>query len=283
MPSPPITLVTGATGGIGRAICLRAIRAGRPLVICGRDREALDALAAELESERPEGALAGAPAVLPLAFDLLDEEATQLALMRAYQELGPPLDLVLNAGVALSAPLMRNTVERDLWALHMDVNFHAPRRLVEWLLPGMVDACRGHIVSIASSAALRGYAYVAAYSASKHALLGFTRSASLELEAKGIGCAAVCPHYVDSPMTDASIARVARKTGQSLQSARAFFAAENPGGQLVLPEEVAQATLELLEAQETGEVLELLGGSRRVVDPARPLPVVHSTFFEGKA
>ncbi|MFT4543417.1 MAG: 3-hydroxybutyrate dehydrogenase, partial [Planctomycetota bacterium] len=274
---------TGATGGIGRAICLRAIRAGRPLIPCGRDREALDELVVELTAARSDAGDGSAPAIVPLAFDVTDEECMQSELMRVHQELGAPIDIVLNAGVAISAPLTRKDGERDLFALHMDVNFHGPRRLVELLIPGMADACHGRVVAIASSAGLRGYSYVAAYSASKHALLGFIRSASLELEAKGIGCSAICPHYVDSPMTDASVARVARKTGQSLAAARAYFAAENPGGQLVRPDEVAQATLEQLDAQQTGEVLELLGGGRRIVDAPRALSVVTPAQFERRS
>ena len=123
----------------------------------------------------------------------------------------------------------------------------------------MIEAGSGRAVFVASSAALVGYAYVAAYCASKHAILGYARAAAIELEKKGIGIGVVCPWYVDSPMTDASAARIAETTGKSIDEARAILAAQNPGGRLIMVDEVATSVLELLDADQTGRVVELDG------------------------
>ena len=109
---------------------------------------------------------------------------------------------------------------------------------------------------------LQGYAYVAAYTASKHALLGYSRAAALELERKGVTVNVVCPHYVDSPMTEASIDRVVEKTGRSREEAAQFFASQNPGGRLVQPLEVAEAAFELCSGEANGAVIELDGSER---------------------
>jgi len=125
----------------------------------------------------------------------------------------------------------------------MAVNFHGAQRLTAALLPGMLTAGTGRVVNVASSAGLLGFAYVAAYCAAKHALVGYTRAAALELAPKGILVRALCPHYVDTPLLEASVRTVMAKTHKTHDEARAFFAAENPGGRLVTPEEVADAAL----------------------------------------
>ena len=114
------------------------------------------------------------------------------------------------------------------------------------------------MVNIASSAGLQGYGYVAAYCASKHALVGYTRAAQEECGPKGVTFAAVCPHYVDTPMLEASVEAVMQKTGRTRDEARAFFASENPGGKLVTADEVAAAVVELCVGQ-GGDVWELDG------------------------
>ena len=115
------------------------------------------------------------------------------------------------------------------------------------------------MVQVASSAGLRGYPYVSAYCASKHALLGWTRAAALELAGSGVALAAVCPHYVDSPLTDAAVQRVSARTGKGADSVRENFARQNPGGRLLTAEEVAQAVWSLVEGDENGTILELDG------------------------
>lgn len=172
-----------------------------------------------------------------------------------------PIDwLVNNAGIAVSAPLLGG--DDESFQRHLDVNLHGPRRMIEALVPDMVERGYGRVVQIASSAALQGYAYVAAYTASKHALLGYTRSAALELAKKGVTFNLVCPHYVDSPMTQTSIDRVVETTGRSREDAAKFFADQNPGGRLVRPDEVASAAYELCLGEANGQVIELDGRDR---------------------
>lgn len=252
MSTRKVALVTGAAGGIGSELCRQLSAAGACVVVAGRRMEPAEALAAEL--------VAAGGEAMALQLDVADGAAIGPAIERAQAELGPIDWLVNNAGIAVSAPLLRSA-EDGLYERHMQVNFHGARRVFEALLPGQLERGYGRVVQIASSAALVGYGYVAAYVASKHALLGYTRSAALELQGKGIALGAVCPHYVDSPMTEASIQRIVETTARTPQAARAFFAEQNPGGELVSVSEVAEATLAMLSSEITGRVLELTGGA----------------------
>lgn len=262
MNSRKVVMVTGAAGGIGSALCWQLAQAGACVVVSGRRSGPVDVLAEALTSAGHEA--------MPLALDVADPEAIGPALARVEARVGPVDWLVNNAGLAVSANLLRSA-EQDLYERHMAVNFHGARRVFEGLLPGMLERGYGRVVQIASSAALVGYAYVAAYVASKHALLGYTRSAALELRGKGVALGAVCPHYVDSPMTDASIRRVVESTGRSEEAARAFFAEQNPGGALVDASEVAEASCEILQGRLTGRVIELTGGDVIEVETGWPL------------
>jgi NAD(P)-dependent dehydrogenase (short-subunit alcohol dehydrogenase family) len=249
-----VAVVTGAGQGIGAAIAERLASAGAFVFVTGRHREPCAALVNRLR-ERGERAEA-------LTLDVTDRQSIRAALevvLRRSDEVGPPDWLVNNAGIAKSAPLLHPDDVTDPYEEHLAVNFHGARRMVEGLLPGMRARGYGRIVNVASSAGLVGYAYVSAYCASKHALVGYTRSAALELAGSGVAIGAVCPHYVDSPMTERSAARIAEKTGRTSEAARALLAAQNPGGRLVTPAEVAAAVLELLEGDHNGAIVEVDG------------------------
>ena len=248
-----VALVTGGGQGIGAAICERLVSGGATVIVTGRVLENCEALAARLGQR-----------ALAVRLDVTDRDSIRAALeqaLRCSETVGPIDWLVNNAGMARSAPLLHECEVTDLYVEHMQVNFHGARRMVEALLPGMRERGYGRIVNVASSAGLRGYAYVSAYCASKHALVGYTRSAALELEKTGVTMGAVCPHYVDSPMTDRSAERIAEKTGRSPDEARGILAAQNPGGRLVTPGEVAGAAWELLAGDENGAIVELDGSS----------------------
>jgi len=241
-----VALVTGGGGGIGAAIC-RALAADHHVLVGGRDVDRLEAVAQEV----------GGTAV---ALDVTDAAAAA-ALVEAHDV----RVLVANAGVAVSGPIGGPDGEASL-RRHLEVNLLGAARLLELLVPRWRQAGGGRAVFVASSAALAGYAYVSAYSASKHALLGYARSAALELARHRIAVHAVCPHYVDSPMTDASAARIAEATGRSPEEARELLAGQNPGGRFVTPDEVAAATLGLVRDPRTGVVLELTGDEPVEVD-----------------
>jgi NAD(P)-dependent dehydrogenase (short-subunit alcohol dehydrogenase family) len=161
----------------------------------------------------------------------------------------PRLDLLVNnAGLAQSAPLHRT--DDAQWDLHLALNATAPFLLCRAALPLLRAAPRGRIVNVASTASLRGSPYIAAYAASKHALIGLSRVLATEL--KEVEVNAVCPGFVDSPLTDRSVGNIVGATGQSEEAARASLAALNPCGRLIQPDEVADAVLELVQSEGTG-------------------------------
>ena len=232
-------MVAGGGTGIGLA-CARALTAaGYSVTVLGRREAPLLAAVAS-------GAAAG----------LLVADA------RAPP---PPLQafsvLVNAAGVAESAPFHRTPVEMFQRAL--EVNLLAAVALTHALLPGMLAAGHGRVVHIASTAALRGYAYTTAYTASKHALLGFCRALALEVAAKGVTVNAVCPGFTETAIVADSIARIAARTGRGDAEARAELIRHNPQGRLVQPEEVAAAVLYLCgdgAAAVNGVALPIAGG-----------------------
>lgn len=261
--SEHIAMVTGGGGGIGSAISRALAEEDAFVLVAGRNQARCIEVA---ESIRAKGGEAAA-----LTLDVTDERSIEQALSEAVRLAGAADWLVNNAGFVESAPLLASDLEHDPYRRHMDVNFHGARRLAEKLLPAMLARRYGRIVQIASSAALRGYGYVSAYAASKHALLGYTRAAAIELAPKGVALGAICPHYVDSPMTDASVRRIFEQTGRAEKEVRKYFARQNPGGVLVTPEEVAEAARTLIHSNRTGTVLELIGGAWRTVEEGEAL------------
>jgi NAD(P)-dependent dehydrogenase (short-subunit alcohol dehydrogenase family) len=181
--------------------------------------------------------------------DLLDR-----ASIRGLVQSLPRLDLLVNnAGIAESAPLAKTT--DDLWDRHMALNATAPFLLCRAALPLLRKAPRGRILNVASTVGLRGAAYVSAYAASKHALVGLSRALAAEL--KDVAVHWVCPGFVDSPLTDRSVERIVRETGLSAADARERLAAMNPCGRLIRPDEVAAAVLSLVDAPGTGREIVL--------------------------
>ena len=257
METSSCALVTGASRGIGAEVARRLGASGHFVVLAARGLDGCEAVLDEIRSAGGEGAA--------LCLDLGDRSSLPNFLEQLEGQVGSRggLDLLVNnAGIALSAPFAPKggghadeAVDR-----HLEINFHGPRRLIEALAPGMVARGAGAVVNVASSAALRGYGYVSAYCASKHALLGYARAVAEELGPKGVAVHTLCPHYVDSPMLQASIDNVVAKTGQSVEEARAFFAAQNPGGALVQPADVADWVARL--AAESGARVVELDGAR---------------------
>jgi NAD(P)-dependent dehydrogenase (short-subunit alcohol dehydrogenase family) len=225
-----IALVTGASKGIGAA-CARALsEAGHRVALVARDEAALDALAETLPGE-----------ALVVPADLLEATAIDAAFARVEQEWGPVEILVANAGASMSAPLVRTTDED--WQRMLDLNLTAPFRCLRRALPAMTSAGFGRVVVVASVAGKIGSPRIAAYTASKHGVLGLVRTAAAEVAKTGVTVNAVCPGYVDTPMTDASVANIAAGTGRSDEEARRILANMQPIGRLVTVEEVAEAVM----------------------------------------
>jgi 3-hydroxybutyrate dehydrogenase len=259
----PVALVTGATGGIGEATCRALAELGATVVAAARNQVRAEALCVELR--------AGGARALALGLDVLKGPELQALIDEAIEEVGPITWLVNNAGIAESCKLDAADAPARLRRM-FEVNFHGALRCFDACLAGMRAAGGGHVVQIASSAALRGYPYVSGYASSKHALLGWTRSAALELVREHIGVSAVCPHYVDSPMTAASVDHIVEKTGRTRSDTYASLAQMNPGGRLVSTDEVARAVCDLLVGQRSGVVVELDGSEPRIIEDGVPFP-----------
>lgn len=261
MDAVHVALVTGAGRGIGRAIAERLAKGGAAVLVAARNREECAAVA---DSIRGRGGNAW-----PIRLDVSDAASIERAVAESAEsarEVGPVDWLVNNAGAVESRPFLDHGRGEgaDTYERHLAVNFHGPRRLIEALVPSMIERGYGRVVNVASSAGLRSYAYAAAYGASKHALVGYSQAAAQELAKTKVTMNLVCPHYVDSPMTDASVARIVERTKRSPGDTRAFLAKQNPGGTLVGVDEVAEVVWELLSGSRNGAIAELVGGKGKI-------------------
>jgi len=248
LPPSAHALVTGGGRGIGREVAATLARAGATVTIIGRHRATLD-----------EAVIAGAAHFAGVA-DVADRAALQAAVAEAAAR--QPVDiLVANAGIAESAPFMKS--DAVLFARMMDVNFFGVVHSIQAVLPSMRDRRCGRIVAIASTAGLKGYPYVSAYVAAKHAVIGLVRSLALEVATTNVTVNAVCPGFTDTDLVAGSIDTIMKKTGRSREQATAELSRHNPQGRLVAPPEVADAVLWLCGSGAgaiTGQAIAVAGG-----------------------
>jgi len=243
-------LVTGAGRGIGRAVALRLASEGAAVALAARTRS-------EVEGVAEEARRLGATSTAFVADVGRPEQVKAL-----FRDAGPVDILVNGAGVAPSAPLVKTSDET--WRSALETNLSGSFFCLREALPGMMERGWGRVVNLASIAGKTGYPYIAAYAASKHGVLGLTKVAALEAAERGVTVNAVCPGYVDSPMTDASVARIVEKTGLASADVRKRLEDMSPQKRLVTPEEVA-ALVAFLCGEEargiTGQALSLDGGT----------------------
>ncbi len=245
-------VVTGGGRGIGAAVARALAVAGAKVVVAARTSREIDKVASEL-TER--GATAWA-----VSCDVTDEASVLTLGSEARRLLGTVDILVNSAGDSASAPLRKITLAD--WERMLDVNATGTFLCTREFAPEMAGRGWGRIVNMASVAGLEGARYVAHYSAAKHAVLGFTRSVALELEGTGVTVNALCPGYVDTPMTERTLANVETLARLSHEEALSQVLASAGQERLVRAEEVAAAVIELCTAgnERTGESIVLKPG-----------------------
>jgi len=252
----PLAVVTGASRGIGLAIADH-LADDHDLILVARDPERLERSAREH--------LAKATIIARETADLSTRDGTQAltsSLLRLVGALGRTITvLVNNAGMAASAPLHRS--DDDLFDRLLAVNARAPFTLARALIPGMIEAGGGRVITIASTAALKGYPYTSAYSASKAAVLGWTRALAVEVARVGVTVNAVCPGFTDTDIASDAIATIQRTTERSAAEAQASLARFSPQRRLLDPAEVAALVSYLASpaaAAINGQALAIDGG-----------------------
>ena len=243
-----VAIVTGASRGIGAAIARRLAKDGLQVALVARTPEAVESLASEL------GGMA-------VTADVTAKGASEAILQQVEARLGPPSVLVPNAGIEVSHKLAATSDEA--WDRAMTTNATAVFRLCRAAIPGMVERGYGRVVVVASTAALVGYAYTAAYCASKHAVVGLVKAIAMEIATSNVTINAVCPGFVDTPMTDRSVARIVEKTGRDAAAAKEALAKTSPQQRLFAPDEVAHLVAALLAPAArgiNGQAIAISGG-----------------------
>ena len=243
-------LVTGGGQGIGAAVAWAMVAKGMRVTILGRRPEVVQAMA----GRDPDNLFA-------VTADVSNSDQVKAAIQQAESHFGPVEVLINNAGQAQSAPFLK--MDLTLWHQMLAVNLTGTMICTQAVLPAMLQAGWGRIVNVASTAGQIGYAYVSAYCAAKHGVVGLTKSLALELATKGITVNAVCPGFTETDLVRESIDRVVAKTGRTPEQAMAEFVKTNPLGRLVQPEQVADAVMWLCSdgaSAITGQSISVSGG-----------------------
>jgi 3-hydroxybutyrate dehydrogenase len=250
-----IAFITGGGRGIGRAVAFAFAREGARIAVVARTAPEVERVAREL---REQCGVETAHATC----DVSDKESVERAFQAVAERLGGIDILVNNAGVAESAPLVKT--EDAIWHRHLAVNLTGTFYCTRAALPRMLERGWGRVINIASIAGKTGAPYISAYTASKHGVVGLTRSVALEVAARGVTVNAICPGYVETEMAEHAVENISAKTGKSAEEARDVLNRMSPQNRLITPEEVAALAL-LLASDEgrgiNGQAINVDGGS----------------------
>jgi NAD(P)-dependent dehydrogenase (short-subunit alcohol dehydrogenase family) len=254
MNDSKVAWVTGAGKGIGESIALALADAGHKVAISARTQTDIERVAAAIQAR-------GGTA-LAVACDVTQPDSIQAAVSAVSASLGPIAILVNNAGAADSAKFLGH--DDALWHRMIDVNLNSVYYVTKAVAPTMAEAKWGRIVNIASIASKVGGKYIAAYTASKHGVLGLTRALAVELLVSNITVNAICPGYVDTPMTEHAVDTITNRTKLNPAEARATLEKMSPQNRLITPQEVAHAVLMLIAHEArgiTGQAINIDGGA----------------------
>ena len=246
-------VITGASRGIGAEIARTLASAGARVSLFARDETRLATLAEEL---------GGSNNAAPIAVDVTDPQSVRAGFATACERFGPPHILINNAGQATSKKF--TDVDDALWNRIMSVNVTGVFLCTREALPHMLQLGFGRIVNIASTAGLRGAPYMSTYVASKHAVIGLTKSLALEVATKSITVNAVCPGYTETDMVTQAVDNITARSGRSKSEALEHILATNPQHRLIAPKEVADAVLWLCAPgtqSVTGQSIVISGGA----------------------
>ena len=246
MLNDKLALITGGGRGIGRAIALLFAQHSARIAVAARTREQVESVAREIGDT---------------AVAIVCDVASPESVAEMFADLKPDI-LVNNAGIAESAPFVNTSDE--LWQRHLAINLTGTFYCTRAALPAMLERGWGRIINIASIAAKTGAPYIAAYAASKHGVLGLTRSVALEVATSGVTVNAICPGYVDTEMVERGVERITKRTGRTAEEAIDTLKRMSPQNRLVTPEEVASLALWLASEDGrgmNGQGINIDGGS----------------------
>ncbi|MFQ5681674.1 MAG: SDR family NAD(P)-dependent oxidoreductase [Candidatus Binatia bacterium] len=249
-----IVLVTGGSRGIGRSIALAFAAQGSRVVVTGRTQESLEAVVEEIRN-------VGSDA-LALPCDVTKKNQVEKLEHEIKARLGPVQVLINNAGIAPAVAFLQ--MDDRLWEEVLKVNLTGTYYCCRAFLPAMIASGWGRIINIASTVAKVAYSHISAYTTSKHAVLGLTRALAIEMARSGVTVNAVCPGYVDTPLTLNNAKSMAEKTGKDPEKVLNFFKGTSPQKRLISPEEVADLTLTLAAESAkgiTGQAINVDGGA----------------------